>query len=630
MANSIVKTINTINDLNVKIPYLIYDAPGCQKLTVEQIVTMDSCFVSPESGKIYFLQRNDQLIHRWLKFEIDNKYDKHVCLALTIFNYRNIMYYKLGEKWRSDTSGLMIMRKDLNSFLSYNIYQIPGILRGPQVYYLLVSSYHPDNETYIVGLLDLMSFYFSNFLSKGMEIGVICMTALFAIVLFLRLREIYYFFFFLFVLCYASFQAANYDFIYTFVNPLSITPTFTLNLYNIPYSLMTIFFMVFFQLLFNKYLHKYLTYAIYFMVFIRVVSLLFLKKYIDFMWTPTHELIYYTPIICIYVYLVFKRLKSIMIFIPSFVLLYMGVLIHTFDAIKVVIPYFYVNIHLDAILILLSIMSFTLTLAEQFKMIRDERETVNLQLIHQLKEIQDLKEEHNRHLELKVKERTEELEERNKQLDAFVYRASHDIKGPLKSVLGIINIAEMDNIVPAQKEYLLQIKNSVKRLDATIADLLAVARANYAQVYKTNIDFQKIINEVCQLFKNQIEAQHITIVTDIKPSKTFKSDEKIIYSVFQNLIENAIKYSDPNKKDKILRISIHHIHDTCKIQFQDNGLGIATEHLSKVFDMFYRASESGSGTGLGLYIVKLSIEKIGGKISISSQKGAGTTVDIEF
>jgi signal transduction histidine kinase len=117
---------------------------------------------------------------------------------------------------------------------------------------------------------------------------------------------------------------------------------------------------------------------------------------------------------------------------------------------------------------------------------------------------------------------------------------------------------------------------------------------------------------------------------NIQQEKDFYGDEKMLYSVFQNMIENAFKYRDPNKKPSTLDISIVSDKQKTKIEFKDNGLGIDTELKDKVFDMFFKANEQSSGTGLGLYLVKLSIQKMGGHLYLQTTKGEGSLFTIVF
>lgn len=98
--------------------------------------------------------------------------------------------------------------------------------------------------------------------------------------------------------------------------------------------------------------------------------------------------------------------------------------------------------------------------------------------------------------------------------------------------------------------------------------------------------------------------------------------------VFNNILSNAVRYRDPWKEDSFIHIQIESGYTQAKIKFTDNGIGIGEEYLDKVFKMFFRASADSKGSGLGLYIVRGAVEKLGGTISVTSQLGSGTTFEI--
>jgi len=111
----------------------------------------------------------------------------------------------------------------------------------------------------------------------------------------------------------------------------------------------------------------------------------------------------------------------------------------------------------------------------------------------------------------------------------------------------------------------------------------------------------------------------------------FYSDEALITSILQNIIENAIKYQREDSEQPEVRIYIHQQEDTSlKITVSDNGSGVDEKFQEKIFDIFYRATSTVKGSGLGLYIVKNAVHKLGGEISINSKPGEGTTMSIEI
>ena len=116
----------------------------------------------------------------------------------------------------------------------------------------------------------------------------------------------------------------------------------------------------------------------------------------------------------------------------------------------------------------------------------------------------------------------------------------------------------------------------------------------------------------------------------IDEKMTIRSDQHRLKIILHNLLGNGVKYADKHKKESILTISCQPTHEGWELNVRDNGIGIDSKHLNKIFDMYYRASEVSKGSGLGLFIVKESVTKLGGKINISSTKEIGTTVSLTF
>jgi signal transduction histidine kinase len=271
---------------------------------------------------------------------------------------------------------------------------------------------------------------------------------------------------------------------------------------------------------------------------------------------------------------------------------------------------------------------FSIAVADRLRIIMRETKNTQTGIIMQLKENHDLKDKLTRELEDKVKERTKELEFKNQQLDAFVYKASHDIKGPLKSIIGLAKLGLIDIKDEHAREYFLHIEKSSQRLDHLVEDLLEVAKIKNTITEEKVIDFEKIIEDVKESFINIPKFAEFYIDVSIKQDRDFYSDEKMIYSIFQNLVENAFNYRDTNKKKSILMIRIEVDKQKSVIEFADNGIGINKDLKDKVFDMFFRASDISGGTGLGLYLVKMAVNKIGGRIQVQTEVNKGTSFSI--
>jgi len=222
-----------------------------------------------------------------------------------------------------------------------------------------------------------------------------------------------------------------------------------------------------------------------------------------------------------------------------------------------------------------------------------------------------------------------ELSDRNFELDQLVYKTSHDIRSPLTSILGLVNIAKKDDDPGTKLEYLTKIEQSVLKLDEFVKSMLNYAKASRADIQMEDLELKEII-ESCITDLEYLE-NYDDITTSIKingGSHSYKSDPLRLKIIFSNIISNAFKYYDDKKKNSFLKIKVNIKKDGLHIKFEDNGIGISDDHLSKIFNMFYRATEKSEGSGLGMYIVKQSIDKLGGTINIDSKDGVGTTIDI--
>ncbi len=226
--------------------------------------------------------------------------------------------------------------------------------------------------------------------------------------------------------------------------------------------------------------------------------------------------------------------------------------------------------------------------------------------------------------------RKAQIEDHNNQLELFVYKASHDIKGPLRSIMGLTQLGLLDVKDAAAQEYFTHIHKSTQRLDNLLADLLKLTRAKQAEIEKQELDLPAMVSEIIGSFRNTRHFDRMQFNVDIGEDIVFQSDEKLLYSVIQNFIENGIKYCDPKKEQSYLNITVKQEDGKTIFLFQDNGPGIRPEHLPKIFDMFYKTDPASDGTGLGLHIVKVTIEKLGGTIKVNSRQGSGSLFTITF
>jgi PAS domain S-box-containing protein len=221
----------------------------------------------------------------------------------------------------------------------------------------------------------------------------------------------------------------------------------------------------------------------------------------------------------------------------------------------------------------------------------------------------------------------EELKIRNTELDNFVYKVSHDLRAPLSSVLGLAHLASIPGNTDNLADYVKLMGQKAQQLDHFIGDVLSHSKNLKMDVKVEKVDFQKIIDQTFDDLNYLKDLEKVEKSISINAGE-FYSDPWRIAEIIRNLVSNAIKYRKLGNPETFITISITANENQCTIFFQDNGIGIEKASLEKIFEMFYRASDQSEGSGLGLYIVKNAVEKLGGKVRVDSEVGRGTTFKI--
>ncbi len=235
---------------------------------------------------------------------------------------------------------------------------------------------------------------------------------------------------------------------------------------------------------------------------------------------------------------------------------------------------------------------------------------------------------HNNAMELVTKNK--QLQKTNTELDRFVYSTSHDLRAPLASLLGLINITRDSDNPSEVKNYLIMMKDRVSHLDKFIRDITDYSRNNRLGVEKKKINLHAMANEIWDNLKYSTEALDIRFQVDIPESMTIETDPNRLKIVLSNLISNSIRYHDTKKNEKFIRVNHQENGNVFYLQVEDNGQGISPEYQSKIFDMFFRANEHSSGSGLGLYIVKETIANLSGSIHLDSAPKVGSTFTVRL
>ncbi|RLD20030.1 MAG: hypothetical protein DRI71_10980 [Bacteroidetes bacterium] len=224
-------------------------------------------------------------------------------------------------------------------------------------------------------------------------------------------------------------------------------------------------------------------------------------------------------------------------------------------------------------------------------------------------------------------EAEEELQTRNSELDNFVYKVSHDLRAPLASILGLINLTKLEGEKTDKEYYIDLMEGQVLKLDHFIHDILSHSKNLKMSVASDQIDFKEIINKCFVDLSYLTGASKVEHKISIEDGEFF-SDKWRISEIFRNLISNAIKYRNQDASENTIEVSVSIKVEGCDISVTDNGIGIPVDKLPHVMEMFYRGTEYSDGSGIGLYIVQKAVDKINGTLNIESTPGQGTTINI--
>ena len=229
-------------------------------------------------------------------------------------------------------------------------------------------------------------------------------------------------------------------------------------------------------------------------------------------------------------------------------------------------------------------------------------------------------------IQSKLLEREEQLRATNDELNTFLYKASHDLKGPLATVSGLANIALLESKDELIKKYFKMINTSLENLDLILRNLTQVTDIKNEDLRVEEVNLEEIIHEILILIKDR-NGDNTMINTHTLKDITIKTDRKLLFSVIFNLLDNAVKFTPENPN-----INLHVLIENNKyiIQIIDNGIGVMEEFKDKIFDMFFKASTLSKSSGLGLYIVRNAIEKLEGEIDFTNNVSGGTTFTVKL
>ncbi|WP_339792279.1 ATP-binding protein [uncultured Imperialibacter sp.] len=214
----------------------------------------------------------------------------------------------------------------------------------------------------------------------------------------------------------------------------------------------------------------------------------------------------------------------------------------------------------------------------------------------------------------------------NEELDTFLYRSSHDLIAPVKSIRGLLYLLKVSK--DELPQYLDLMENRILRLENTLLEINSYVKNSKSEPLATNIRLHSLVNEVWADIEFIEHADKLTFKNEVNRDLEIESDPGLWKMIIHNLLINAIKYHDGRKESSFVRVWHTIDNNVFTLKVEDNGQGIASELLPRVYDMFFRANANSKGSGLGLFLVKKMVGKLGGTINIESEYAKGTLVSV--
>jgi two-component system, sensor histidine kinase and response regulator len=215
------------------------------------------------------------------------------------------------------------------------------------------------------------------------------------------------------------------------------------------------------------------------------------------------------------------------------------------------------------------------------------------------------------------------------ELDKFAYSVTHDMRNPLLSILGAVEISREIDDIGEIREMLHLIKESVGNLDAYIQNIHDYYNVNRGQLQISEIDFKDIVEEQLETHRLTAKLKKVNFSTRIVQNEAFRGDAMSMKIILNNLLSNAFKYQKKDRFEKNVELDISVDSGELTMRIKDNGIGISGSHIGDIFNMFFRATSQDVGSGFGLYNVKDALLKLNGEIKVDSVVNEGTTFTVK-
>ncbi|ELR71468.1 two-component sensor histidine kinase [Fulvivirga imtechensis AK7] len=233
-----------------------------------------------------------------------------------------------------------------------------------------------------------------------------------------------------------------------------------------------------------------------------------------------------------------------------------------------------------------------------------------------------LSRQYEKHLNNKIAE----LRNANQDLKLFFYKASHDLRGPVKSILGLTALMQMNRHDKDMPLMVTHIEQSARKADHLIYDLDQLTNIIEGPLQTAPVNFPALLKKIFARLQAQNPdfANKVNMVSQLN-IKECQSHLYLLELIMEKLLENAIVFTAPYRDSPEVAVLINRTREGLSIKVKDNGIGIHESRMHRIFDMFYKGTEASKGSGLGLHIVRLAVERLDGKVLVDSTERIGST-----
>lgn len=220
--------------------------------------------------------------------------------------------------------------------------------------------------------------------------------------------------------------------------------------------------------------------------------------------------------------------------------------------------------------------------------------------------------------------KNEELQKAYNELDKFAYSVTHDMRGPILSVLGAIELVKSTENAEERNEILGMMEKSIQRVDTFIQNMHEYYSMKQGELQIEELDINALVASLKDLYDVTSKMEQTEFIVQVDQQEGFRSDKFSLEIILNNLLSNAFKYQRKDNDAKFVQLTININRGIANISVKDNGIGIDKAHIEDIFNMFYRAASENAGSGFGLYNVKDALRKLNGEIKVNSVPGEGT------